>query len=71
MDKGTDAKKMLLGEDISLKYGYVGVKNRSQKDINNNVLVSDALKVKCIFTFFNFYFRMRKNIFITIMCIDQ
>lgn len=30
MDKGTDAKKMLLGKEINLKYGYIGVKNRSK-----------------------------------------
>lgn len=29
MDKGTDAKKLLLGVDVHLKLGYVGVKNRS------------------------------------------
>ena len=29
MDKGTDARRMLLGLDISLKLGFVGVKNRS------------------------------------------
>lgn len=30
MDKGTNAKRMLLGQDIPLRLGYVGVKNRSQ-----------------------------------------
>jgi len=29
MDRGTDAKKMLMGEEIPLKLGYVGVKGRS------------------------------------------
>jgi hypothetical protein len=29
MNAGTDAKKLLLGEEVSLKLGYVGVKNRS------------------------------------------
>ncbi len=29
MDRGTDARKMLKGDDVNLKLGYVGVKNRS------------------------------------------
>lgn len=29
MDRGTDARKMLLGQDVGLKLGYVGIKNRS------------------------------------------
>ncbi len=45
MDSGTNAKKTLLGHEIELKYGYVGIKNRSQLDINNNVDVKHALKV--------------------------
>ena len=29
MDKGVDARKMLLGKEIELNLGYVGVKGRS------------------------------------------
>lgn len=29
MDQGTNAKNMLLGKDIPMKLGYVGIKNRS------------------------------------------
>lgn len=29
MDSGTNARRLLLGEDIHLKLGYVGVKNRN------------------------------------------
>ena len=29
MDKGTNAKRMILGEEVGLKLGYVGVKGRS------------------------------------------
>jgi GTPase SAR1 family protein len=43
MDHGTDAAKMLRGEDIPLKHGYVGVKMRSQADIVNAVPISEAL----------------------------
>ena len=30
MDKGTDARKMLSNQDVKLKLGYVGIKNRCQ-----------------------------------------
>jgi replication fork clamp-binding protein CrfC len=40
MDRGTNAKKMLMGGDVPLRLGYVGVRNRSQEDINNNKSVA-------------------------------
>lgn len=43
MDRGTDASKMILNQEIPLRLGYVGIKNRSQEDINNKVKVSIAL----------------------------
>jgi len=43
MDKGTDAKRLLLGEDIFLKLGWVGIVNRSQQDINQELRVANAL----------------------------
>jgi replication fork clamp-binding protein CrfC len=30
MDRGVDAKSMILGKDISLRLGYVGIVGRSQ-----------------------------------------
>jgi len=44
MDQGTDAVKMLRGEDIPLKLGYVGVKMRSQQDITENKPIKQALQ---------------------------
>jgi len=44
MDRGTNAKKMLLNEEIPLKMGYVGVKGRSQLDIRENMKVNEALQ---------------------------
>ena len=44
MDRGTNAKKMLSGADVPLRLGYVGVKNRSQQDINDNMSVRDAIE---------------------------
>lgn len=44
MDKGTDARSLLLGEDVPLELGYIGVKLRSQADIIDKVKVSDCLR---------------------------
>jgi len=44
MDKGTDAKSLLLGEDIHLKLGWVGIVNRSQANINDDIRVKVALE---------------------------
>jgi vacuolar protein sorting-associated protein 1 len=43
MDKGTNAKSMIMGHEVSLKLGYIGVKNRSQLDIDSNKRVFSAL----------------------------
>lgn len=45
MDKGTNAKKPLLGQEVPLKLGYVGVKLRSQQDIAERKPVQVALEV--------------------------
>ncbi len=35
MDRGTDARALLMNKgEVPLKLGYVGIKNRSQADIN-------------------------------------
>ncbi len=44
MDKGCNAKRMLLGQDIALKLGFVGVKGRSQQDINDKLNVGKGLQ---------------------------
>lgn len=44
MDKGTNAKKMLMNEEIHLKLGYIGIVNRAQEDIQNRVPVEKALQ---------------------------
>ncbi|XP_059658284.1 dynamin-related protein 3A-like isoform X2 [Cornus florida] len=43
MDRGTNARKFLLGKVIPLRLGYVGVVNRSQEDINKNRKIAEAL----------------------------
>ncbi|KDO30068.1 hypothetical protein SPRG_05259 [Saprolegnia parasitica CBS 223.65] len=49
MDNGTDAMEMLQGRVIPLKKGYVGVVNRSQADINNNVGIRDSVAKETMF----------------------
>lgn len=44
MDAGTNARRMLMGQEVPLRLGYVGVKNRSQLDINDKKSVKKALK---------------------------
>jgi len=44
MDEGTDAKKVLYNKEIELKLGYIGVINRSKKDLDNKLSIEDTLK---------------------------
>lgn len=44
MDEGTDCKALLLNEEIILKHGYVGVKGRSQAEINRQTTVAQAIQ---------------------------
>ena len=44
MDAGTNARRMLTGQEVPLRLGYVGVKNRSQQDIIDRKSVKKALK---------------------------
>lgn len=45
MDKGTHAAKMLNGDEVPLRLGYTGVRNRSQADILEHKTIQDALAV--------------------------
>ena len=42
MDKGTDAKKVLLNKEIPLKLGYIAVKNRSKQDLINKISMEET-----------------------------
>lgn len=44
MDKGENARKVLENKTFPLRRGYVGVVNRSQKDIDDKKPIADALK---------------------------
>lgn len=45
MDRGTDARNALLNKgEVPLKLGYIGIKNRSQADIQQGMPVAESLK---------------------------
>ena len=44
MDPGTDACKMLLGDEVGLRLGFVGVKMRGQAEIKADLGVREALE---------------------------
>lgn len=44
MNIGTDATRILNNDEIPLKYGYVAVKGRSQRDIDSGVTIADGLE---------------------------
>ncbi|KAK5776024.1 hypothetical protein PVK06_043982 [Gossypium arboreum] len=46
MDRGTDARNLLLEKVIPLRLGYIGVVNRSQEYIFLNRSINDALVVE-------------------------
>ena len=49
MDNGTDAMDMINGRIISLRRGFVGVVNRSQQAIKNNVTIRASLEAEAAF----------------------
>ena len=44
MDQDTDAKEIFEGRLLPLKKGYIGVVNRSQRDINTKTSIVEALR---------------------------
>ena len=44
MDDGTDAREVLSNNEIKLKYGYVGIKGRSQAEIQKKMTVTEAIQ---------------------------
>uniref|UniRef100_A0AC35UDA4 Dynamin GTPase n=1 Tax=Rhabditophanes sp. KR3021 TaxID=114890 RepID=A0AC35UDA4_9BILA len=61
MDSGTDAIAVLTGNVVPVKLGIVGVVNRSQKHINENKTIGDALKDEAIFIQQNYPTLMSRN----------
>jgi dynamin 1-like protein len=46
MNSGTDAVPILRNEEVPLKYGYVAVKGRSQKDIDSGMTIAEGLEAE-------------------------
>ena len=44
MDDGTDAREIFEGKHLPLKKGYIGVVNRSQRDIDERKGIMDAMQ---------------------------
>lgn len=64
MNRGDDARSMLKNIDIPLRYGYVGIKNRCQEDVTNNVPVEESLKAeKKFFTTSPIYSSLPSDLF--------
>jgi len=50
MDRGTDARALLLNKgEVPLKLGYIGIKNRSQADIQEGKTVGQSLQEEKMF----------------------
>ena len=49
MDEGTDARDLLMGKIYPLKLGYFGIRCRSQKNIDDGVVIAEALEKERIF----------------------
>ena len=49
MDRGTNAKRMIMNQEIQLRLGFVGVKNRSQEDIQTQISVKAAMEKEMAF----------------------
>ena len=44
MDAGTDARRVLMNEEIPLRLGYIGVKNRSKQDLINKISMAETAR---------------------------
>jgi len=63
MDRGVNAKRMLMNQEVPLRLGYVGVKNRAQEDIINQIPVKDAIaKEEMYFSSHPIYSSMPSNV---------
>lgn len=43
MNRGDNARNILLNKEVELKYGFVGIKNRNNQDVIDNKPVSKSL----------------------------
>jgi len=46
MDEGVDCKKVLMNEEIKLTHGFVGIKGRNQREVNEKKTVKEAIQTE-------------------------
>ena len=64
MDEGTDATKTIQNKEIELKLGYIGIINRSKKDLDNKLSMEEiSKKEKEFFKSHSVYKNMGPNFF--------
>ena len=49
MDPGTSAKNILEGNEVPLNHGYIALKNRSQKDLEDRIPIKSATEKEMLF----------------------
>lgn len=63
MDEGTDARDILENKLLPLRRGYIGVVNRSQKDIDGRKDIKAALAAeRKFFLRYDHYITYKKNL---------
>lgn len=72
MDEGTDALRMLRGDIVALKLGFVGIKNRNQQEIAQKKTVADSIATeKAYFEGHRVYGKMPPGYLGTTVLIDK
>ncbi len=66
MDEGTDAREILENKLLPLRRGYVGVVNRSQKDIEGRKDIKAALAAER-----KFFLRFVPELYFSFLVLDQ
>lgn len=46
MDEGVDCKKVLLNQEIRLHHGFIGIKGRNQREVNEKKSVKEAIQAE-------------------------
>lgn len=63
MDAGTDARNIFEGKEFPLRRGYIGVRNRSQEEIEKNVDIATALeRERKFFETHSYYHRIAERL---------
>ena len=44
MDRGANAKRSIMNQEVPMRLGFIGVKNRSQEDIQKQISIKTAIE---------------------------